>query len=73
MGSARYNQGKPKVLYSLLQQGAKMPAVSSIRLPMRVWLTLHTKPCPQEVLHESLNFFYVNIGLSALGLSFIPE
>jgi len=27
----------------------------------------------QEVFHESLNFFYVNIGLNALNLSFIPE
>jgi len=27
----------------------------------------------QEVFHESLNFFYVNIGLNKLGLSFIPE
>ncbi len=27
----------------------------------------------QEVLLESLNFFYVNSGLNALGLSFIPD
>uniref|UniRef100_A0A7S3VQV0 SnoaL-like domain-containing protein n=1 Tax=Dunaliella tertiolecta TaxID=3047 RepID=A0A7S3VQV0_DUNTE len=27
----------------------------------------------QEVFHESLNFFYVNIGLNAAGLSLIPD
>ena len=36
-----------------------------------VW---HTPPeVLQEVLLESLNFFYVNSGLNALGLSPIPD
>eukprot|EP01023_Acetabularia_acetabulum_P026752 TRINITY_DN2536_c1_g1_i1.p1 TRINITY_DN2536_c1_g1~~TRINITY_DN2536_c1_g1_i1.p1 ORF type:complete len:419 (-),score=63.31 TRINITY_DN2536_c1_g1_i1:164-1420(-) len=34
----------------------------------------HTTPeSLQRVLHESLNFWYVNIGLSNLGLTFVPS
>lgn len=40
------------------------PGLPALQTPPEVLL---------EVFHESLNFFYVNIGLTAAGLSFVPS